>query len=296
MEIFKDFWVVDCYYQLMLTIFKNYNIDINRILANITYNYLEKGDVISYKSYVHKPLPAICEEAGLELIYLDNVEDIVNKCIEDLKQDRLVLVYIDKYHEDISLDCYLQSHQYHAILVYDYNPEEEMFHIVENRYLNSLLYEQTTLSFNSLKKAYQSFKIEFPDVEVPLYSSLCKRKKGTSCADILSMHQQCTKENKNLTMNGLKVLSQFINRFFTHEKDILLKAVNAVIMNKKTEWNIFLQLEGVDRAQPLADIIKQWNYVRVLLMKNSEIEEIRKNLHNILLQENAWCKSLYKNI
>lgn len=325
-EPFNDIFYKSCFFNSFFPVLLLYNKDIEKILVNDTILYTSE---IGYEDlgidveYIqHIPFEDIINDEGFELRTGKNSDDIIKDIIESITNDRPVIIWVDCYYESIRKDMYNKEHLAHTLLVYGYDKNEEVFHIIEHKHRDHNSYQKKVIGYDDIVNSHKGFmkmfnseleKVTFYEFYHPQDSIKFKDEKKTQKSYIQSFMDN-TINNRDLIMKGLESLKHFIDRFshMTESEEIsirgaekLLTDLNNVINAKKVEEYKVKRLFGIESefAVLQGEIISNWNIIRNIVGKYvfsslylaDDFKYCSEKLSEIYVLENNYYNKIFLN-
>ena len=306
---FSDIWYKDCFYHALfsaiLTFGKNYKI--MQVKDFFEYRLSQKGE-LSYQQCEEMSI-----EEGLERIGIGVSTYRIEKCvISELKkwidQEYLIILNVDRdvmnsEKSDVDVTC-------HSILVYGY--ENDYFNIMENRYVNSCLFEKRIVGQEKLNTAYLSFINKLNYFKYGMYVI----KNMASIEDNLNfvkMIIDCIYKNLNSKEKSIKYLEDYIIRFkqkiipdklLKENIDDIMKVMNNIIVNKTVEeFSIRNIIENKEYICGFKNVLEKWKLCRTLMYKYqlfgiyrpTDIEKVIITLQEIVIEEKKLILNIKEN-
>ena len=79
------------------------------------------------------------ERMGLKYEVKRYCEDILHEILKALRSQRPVIIRVDCYYESLRKDMYLRTHWPHSLLIYGFDLEQQMFHVIEHDHRKTCL-------------------------------------------------------------------------------------------------------------------------------------------------------------
>ncbi|HEX3043686.1 MAG TPA: amino acid adenylation domain-containing protein, partial [Bacillota bacterium] len=164
-EPFNDVFYQNCTFNALFPVIQHFHKDITPVLVNdiIVYEYDPFINEIP-KGIRYLPMKSPKElllDLGLGMNTRITCGDIVAETARALAEDRPVIIKVDCFYESIREDAYLKNHWMHDLLIYGYSQPEQLCHVIEHNFRDTLSYEKKTLSFSDLIKSYRGFQENF---------------------------------------------------------------------------------------------------------------------------------------
>jgi hypothetical protein len=234
-EPFNDVLYKNCFYNAYFPVVHHYGRTIMPFLANdiivYGYNKNEKGIKLN-REFVH------CEDleqlsAGIGMYFDKKVEceDPMNDIIDAITCGRPVIVSIDSFYEPFRSDTYRKMHWPHSILIYGYDDDEQVFHIMEHKNRENLAYEKRTIDYLDLVNAYYGYKANFDHIDITnidISQDFRDMKHGEGHATFFA----CYAENKGV-MDIEKEKSKYSSLFARNislKKDVINNGLDGLIL------------------------------------------------------------------
>ncbi len=290
-EPFNDIFYKNCFYNAAFPVLRFYNRSVLLFLVNdiiiYTRNEQNNGEYINTEYVSNKPVEKILEEEGLKYQTKKLCNNVIEDIINAISNDRLPIVFIDCFYEPIKLSSYMKEHWNHSLLVYGYDTDQRVFHVIEHRHRDNLTYEKRTLSFDDLEKSYEgyirNFYIDSDSMSyIEIYCDDTKNKSDLNIVADMKRYRHILFENtdnqKKLIFERLKIFEKFIREYeeissdetSLHENALkLLNNFNDIINSKNVEKYKIENLFGIesDYSKLIEEICGNWTYVRNALAK-----------------------------
>ncbi|WP_166542066.1 beta-ketoacyl synthase N-terminal-like domain-containing protein [Paenibacillus lutrae] len=287
MEPFNDIFYRNCLYNSMFPVVRHFNRSVLPFLLNdmILFTGEQGGDQMRYTvEYVSvHAIEEVFAQLMLQVDTRSDNTDIRKEIIASVSQGKPVVVWVDSYYESIRKDAYLTQHLDHTLLVYGYDEEEQLFHIIEHDRRENLSYKKCTLSFGDMEKACQGFTDHYLhqdhsathyvfDTMIPEESAGNELTVNAAPA-LLSRFAQNMLSNRNKLSESLNVLKRFGDDFqyIISSEDLmkehiqhLVDFVNQVINTKHVEnYRLSLLFPDEDEVLLLLQrLLSKWDLVR----------------------------------
>lgn len=285
LEVFKNLWYRDCIYHSIFTALSYYKKPIYPFLSQNIYLYdiNSNNRLITMRKPINKDISTVLDSMGISLRYESVKYDIIQEVVSNIDHKRMMIIPVDKYYMEICLDTYRKVHHRHDIMIYGYNISEQKVYIIENKYLNSPLFEKKCLSFQSLYEAHLGYCCNYYDEIKKDY--MCLENISDFVCDVNKIREEYTDNLKQFVSDkqeSLKYIEQLMKKLLLEGQQIdtgqWLNMCNDIITNKKIELFSYRKL-NVDCNYELKDsIIKTWDLVRLCLLKL----DMAKNKENLL--------------
>lgn len=161
-EPFNDFWYQNCFTKSLLTVLKNYKVDIYKYILCSFYCYsmprTDEPFLFNMQEIRTKNDDELLKDFGVEWHAIETGESIQNKIMEDINNGSPVIVFIDCFYEKMRRDTYGKKHFAHTIPIYGYDLERCVFQIIEHDYLESEIYKKREIPFEELEECHRGYK------------------------------------------------------------------------------------------------------------------------------------------
>lgn len=161
-EPFNDFWYQNCFTKSLLTVLKNYKVDIYKYILCSFYYYsmpkIEEPFLFNMQEIRTKNDDELLKDFGVEWHMIETEGEIQDKIIQNINDDNPVIVFIDCFYEKMRKDTYGKKHFAHTITIYGYDLERHIFNIIEHDYLESEIYKKREISFEELEECHRGYK------------------------------------------------------------------------------------------------------------------------------------------
>jgi hypothetical protein len=162
---FNDVFFRNCAYQSQLTAIRYYGRQYRLFIANTIPVYIrdETSRNVRFKNdyLTERTDEALLQLLGMKSDSLFYSHDICNALIHQLSAGALVTVHIDCFYVSAKKDLYQKKHGGHVMLVFGYDAEEKIFHVIDNQATLSTNYQRNLISFEELRVAYEGYNEVF---------------------------------------------------------------------------------------------------------------------------------------
>ncbi len=267
---FNDIFFKSCYFNSFFASIHGSENDIYPFLQNDIAVYDIKNNKVEVKYIPIHPIDTILEKTG---IIIDNTlpkEDVLNDIMESLLQDKAVIVAIDCYYEPLRMEMYQKNNWAHSLLVYGFDLEKRIFHILEHSGVYHLDYKPAQISFDDLLKAHEGFKKNFGNTFLfPSYTRISFQNDESKPAMdrsfnpvISAQKKQEIKEFRENYEAVFKCLKEYVrdeNTYIEHIKEIEY-LVNEILMSKKAELYKIEKSNDMD-CKEIMSIFDKWERI-----------------------------------
>lgn len=303
---FSEVWYKDCFYHALFSAIMTLGENHETMQVYDFYKYsLSPNGVLSYKQCKELRVEEGLARIGVEISTCKPKEQISRSLKNWLDEGCLIIVNVDRnvlepQVNNIDVAC-------HSVLVYGY--DENDFLIMENRYVNSNLFEKKVIDADLLSKAYLSFIDILKHFKYGAYV-ISKRCAIENTPDLRQLMFDCISSNYEERKKSIESLQQYvevINQRIRTESALneygneIMKCMNDVIVNKNVEeYSIRSVLGTQPFSNTLGTIIEKWKLCRTLIYKYqllnrfsiSDMEKVTKILHEIIIEENKFVLEL----
>lgn len=296
---FSEIWYKDCFYHALFSAIISFkkNYSIMQVNDFFEYRLSDKG-ILSYHQCEVLNVDVGLEKIGLKLSTYRLEENVVSFLKKWIDEGKLIILNVDRNiinSENTELDVTC-----HSILVYGYKDED--FLVMENRYVNSCLFEKKTVNQKNLNLAYHSFINKLKHFKYGMYVLENIPTVRVNC-DIGKMMTDNIYKNLQRREKSMEYLSKFINyieqQITTQENlnkcvDDIMKVFNDVIVNKTIEeFSIARILNDNGYTDIFRNILEKWKLCRTLVYKyqllkrytEADMKKVISTLQDILVEE-----------
>lgn len=305
-----------CFQSALLSALGHYHRSPLYFIANdiVVYGNLEENnpESLSIKYIPMKTFDESAQQASLAVDKRYQSHDLVFDLKQSIAMGKPVIIAIDCFYEPLSHDCYHKEHSPHSILVYGYEEEQELFHIIEHRTSGSALYEKMQMTYTEIKECYYGYCENFQHVniiesnegaivyayeeECPTYFEL----RETGNKNMLAEEQlrgfllQGLSTCQVLTTEGLLKLRSFKEVFhamiseeavFARKHEKIISNCNNIINGQKVKQYQFNYLYPEDGSinEKLKAIIQHWDKIRNIAVKYSYTKVYKEGTRELLI-------------
>ncbi|WP_162463128.1 carbamoyltransferase C-terminal domain-containing protein [Paenibacillus psychroresistens] len=321
---FNDIYYKSCLYNSLFPAVFHFNKSIAPFLINdvIVYDITEsvEGPQCLIEYLPNKSLEEMLEDVGISYKGDRYADNLLKKVISAINQGRPVLFWVDCFDISIRADTFHKKHLPHTILVYGYDEETQILHIIEHKQSENLSYARRTIPMADIQKAYDGFHEHFhrhnPIMETYYEFYL---KAGASAGQELTTQSESSlylelllRKLPNI-QSGLEKLKLFLEWFSQQiiEKRTpsipyttqLLEKLNSLISAKQVELYKFSLLfhNHENLKSLLKQILGDWVAIRAVIAKyyysnkyNPELfQGLQGSLKRIYISEIEYYQKLH---
>lgn len=301
---FNDIYFKDCFYNAFFPVVKHFKKDLASFLINevAMYNYdSTKQGVnfsINYKSA--RAIEEVVKESEIELKTKEESDNVIYDMLEAISDNRPVIIRLDCFYEPIRFDTCNKLHWSHSLLVFGYNIQNRMFHVMEQENMNSLTYSDKVICFDDINKAYKGYLENFHSIRgLPTYYEFarngnCSGITANSSVSIANSYTDMYLNNiinfKSDIIKGLEYLRTFREDLGMVVSDTealglnideLVLVFNEIVKAKYAEKYKYIHLKGgYSHEMPLLldEIIESYSFIKSLLGKYKYTRRYRDSL------------------
>ncbi|RCW43491.1 C39 family peptidase [Paenibacillus prosopidis] len=288
-EPYNGLYFKTCFYNALFPALAYLGRSECRFLMNemFVYEFDEEHGQISQAAIGLYPEEELYRLLGLAFKREDNMDDPIHSVIRAINHRQPVILLIDSFFESIRPDTYQKYHLPHYILVHGYDMDRQVFHIIEHRYQESMLYIKRELPFEDVALCCEGVKEKFGHLRhLPNFLSFSLRTgEPQSEPDPLrnaSMDYYRHAWNERERVLGCLPEMQKFHRAFSHicASESLLRAwverqfgqwpfrLTSVILNKMLEKQRLQILEFPETLNSrLGQVIEDWKLIQAILLK-----------------------------
>lgn len=318
-EPYNGVYFKDCFYNAFFTALRFFECDITLFLINevVIYKSISKevGKILLPQYISSEPIDELIKKSSVDVEIPEKTEDMLKELLHYISRGYLAIIRIDCYYEPFRKDTYHQIHWSHAVLVYGYDIERREVLIYEHENINSLIYKQTSLSFDDLLLCWDGYVKNFYEKEkAPILLAITKQKEEQPK---LSREEYQNRYFHNLYKYQLEIqegvieYDNFINYIYWILKqneiniDELYYHIVQVIKAKQSELmilenldiSVFYELkEIVNKILNLYQYIARQlgRYKAIHRLEEERRNRIMENIQNISKLEKMYYEILFK--
>jgi len=325
---FNDIYNENCFYNSLFPVLKHFSMDIMYFLINsvivYAWNQSERNTLTINYTYI-KTLEELFNEIGIKVEMEKKEENIIEKLIHAINDDRPVIIWVDCFYESIRADTYKKKHWPHTWLIYGYDEFLKTANIIEHKQAETLTYEERSVSYIDVVQSYIGYLTNFDtNVSFPSYFEFYVNKCMDEANGSKNIHKNFIdvfhdnlKSNISVINKGIEELGSFFYWFnnIVEDKNVLFENVenlvnsfNKIILDKQLEMyrisNLGLLIQSEQLQHILSRIISLWIYIRKYLAKflyssiykTEIIEKIKENATEIICLEKQYYECLLKEL
>lgn len=282
-EPFNDVFYRNCFYNSLFPVIRHFGGSILSILINdlILYDITDQRIQVGYRSV--EPLENLFHRAGLHVDIRTINEDIVAELINCVSEGKPVILWVDAYYESIRTDTYLRRHLDHTLLIFGYDLDEQVFHLIEHDRMENLSYRKRVIPFDDIAKASQGFAEHFLNrgehaVSHFIFESDEKSGKETKDEALINRFAANWLANGVWQEESMAALRKFVEDYqqMTVSQDMLNVHVKGLVdfvndvMNAKQvdKYRLSMLLDGDDDViGALTELMSDWDFIRKGLVR-----------------------------
>jgi len=288
---FNEMFYKNCFYNAAFPVLQYYNRSILSFLVNDVILYTEskenEGEYINTEYVSIKPVEEILEKEGLEYQIKGVCDNVIEDIIHAISRDRLPIVSIDCFYEPIKPSSYMKEHWNHSLLVYGYDINQQVFHVIEHMHRDNLTYEKRILSFEDMRNSYEGYMknfyvkndtMSYIEIYCDEFNNKCTLDIDTDTEKYKHILAKNTAIEKKLIYKRLESFKIFTEKYkqisidenlLRENSSMLLKNFNDVINAKNVQKYELQQLFGIESEyfKLVNEICENWTYVRNVLAR-----------------------------
>lgn len=283
---FNDIFYKNCFYNAAFPVLKYYNKSVLLFLVNDVILYTKNKQGYINTEYVSiDPVEKLLNDEKLKYEIKGTCVDVIADVINAISKDRLPIVSIDCYYEPIKLSSYMKEHWNHSLLIYGYDKEQQVFHVIEHKHRDNLIYEKRILSFDDLKKSYNGYMENLANANdnmsyIEIYSDFVEIIDSQYHEENVDKFKNILAENtylkSNLIFERLAVLRDFVKVYTEISMDeSLLRRESQIILNN---FNDIINTKSVEKYKAQKIFGKQSKHFKLA----AEVGECWASIRNVL--------------
>lgn len=273
-EPFSGVWYRSCFYHCLFSELPYYKKTYLEFLFENIFIYNYGKNLVSISMPCKKDPESVLAKMGLYLHKANFEENVNNRIIKLLECGYPVIVNLDKFYLK-NKQKFQEINQEHCVLIFGYDIVQKNFYVLDNKYINSAIYEIKKIAFESISNVICKSK-EKPTKnrgwDYIILESL-NISKSPECSFIAGRKQyiQLLKKYKDTKQKSLKCLDKFIQEFNMATMNInkCIKMYNDIIVNKKIEEFTLRKFELNELNAIAISIIKKYEIIRFEFLKKA---------------------------
>lgn len=272
---FNDIFFRDCFYNSFFPILQRNKKSIMPFLLNAYQIYKQNHEMIDVEYGEIQEFEALCKQEHIAYETFEKIDDIVSEIESGLRQEQLVVVFIDCYYETFRKDTYNKLHWPHTLLIYGMDAGNKKFYAVEHTNKDNLGYKNYILNYQDVIDSYQGCYDNFPDMfKYGLYKFNIENGEPleneiqvmteVAAKNFLSVYDKTAVANK--VFDGFK---DYFQKMLVSERDLienspkLVENLNKMINIKRSELYKYELLPSFEQAcNTLKAVIEDWEEIR----------------------------------
>ncbi|WP_419889716.1 amino acid adenylation domain-containing protein [Paenibacillus xylanexedens] len=296
-EAFNDVFYKNCFYNSLFPVLNLYSIGVLPVMINdrMHYRFDEHQGILRLEYQAVLSDDQLIERMGLTYETKTYSEDIRKEIIEAVNLNCPVIIRVDCYYESLRKDMYLRTHWPHSLLIYGYDLQRQVFHVIEHDHRDNLTYQPMEMPMNDIVQAYEGFvRLFMEEEEVPTFYafSACETVSHTrnnimleELRDMFIDHVRVTPGEINQELSHLLSFIQKTYQFNEEDSpvmayaELVLQSIVDIVNAKKVETYRMQRLyehhtDLVSAAQAIQD---HWSELRNVLAKAVYRENMTHN-------------------
>lgn len=288
-EPFNSFFYKSCFYNAFFPIIKHFNKSILPFLLNDTliYKYDDKDNAgIDIDFITEKKIEDVSKLMNLNIVTKEKSDDVLSETRQAISEKTPVILWLDAFYEELIIDTYNKIHLPHNVLVYGYDDDNQVLHVMEHTHKDSLNYDKRMLSYENVMDAYNRFSENLNKREnMPTFVKVNlldyeneEMIKNLDYHVYLEEFKRSIFDNRSTIYSSLESLDKFRRLFemFTVDENMLklyknniLSKINNIINAKNAERFKLLELfQGENQlVEIMNNIINNWIVIRSVFAK-----------------------------
>lgn len=174
-EPFNDVFYKNCFYHSLFPVITHFSKSILSFLANdvgvYTYDATRGALGLGADYLSEEPDNGLLNQMGISEYTEVPLNDLTERLIHAVDSGRPVIIFVDSFYEPFRIDTYQKMHYAHTLLIYGYDNQKRLFHIIEHAHHDALSYKKRVISFEDTDKAYEGYSAAFGESEYSRYSA-----------------------------------------------------------------------------------------------------------------------------
>lgn len=316
---FNEIYYVSCFYSALFAVMSHFGLRNEIVTANhIHYYNWNQSDEFFIDYVICEPEDQLLARYGLASRWSRKAENLVDSIIDAIKDNKVIIIWVDCYYIPFRYDLYQKEHWGHSICVYGYNETQKVFHILEQNDRESLSYRERFISFEDLLHAYEGYIHHLLEKRpnVPSYFELftIEEAKEPIEEDLTQrytsnlMNYRGQFEQQGAVLN--KLIEQWIARTSTETAfhqygDLIFGQLNDIINAKQAEkyrWGTLAREANMEER--VTELIQLWSSFRTDFgklvfspsYKINQIQVCMAKLSVISTQEEQYQQALFREL
>ncbi|PWW07321.1 amino acid adenylation domain-containing protein [Paenibacillus cellulosilyticus] len=164
---YNDYFYKSCFYNSLFPVINHHLQSVLPFLVNETQAlFQKKSDTVLWRPVqYHSAIEEVemLRQLGISAQSDGKVDFVCDKIMDDLRNKRLPIIWIDTFYSSIRQDTYQKLHWPHSILIFGANEKKRLFYVIEHTYRESLSYRQRAMPFEDVEQAYRSYAACYAD-------------------------------------------------------------------------------------------------------------------------------------
>ncbi len=284
-EPFNEIFYKSCFFNSLIPIILHYEKDVIPIIINDICVYKRKNPenreyILDTLYMTQKNILDVIRSMGIGVGSKERSESVQSDIINAIDRRNPVILWVDCYYASIRPDVYGKKHQAHTWLIYGYDAEQKICHIIEHSIKDNLYYKKKVVSFDELEEAYNGYLLQYQkmNTDMSYYEFEHTKDSQEGFTDYKAIYKSYLMQNKDRILNGLELLHHFIEdyqRYVLSKEQLnekiedLVDSLNDIINAKKI---VQYRSEKLYSSQSMiyeliSKILKNYQKIRGILIK-----------------------------
>lgn len=213
-------------------------------------------------------------------------ENFIETVCCHLNQDSTVLTYLDVFAYSNFSATYQKIHSEHCIMLFGYEKEKRIFHIVDHDYIEDFIYRKKTASYDDIRDSFSAYLSHYhPRTYVETVGEVRQ-------SDFIDIRDTVQKYLSYVTspqllennQNAFTAALDFLNKISGSEREFIAHAnqyyitTNSLFNKRMYEYQAFSRLFGENHlaVDVLEYLLDRYNFVRSIMYKTKISHIYRK--------------------
>lgn len=267
-EPFNNFFFINCFFNAVFSVLCYFKYPISRLIRHCHVQFLCDKTGFSLEYGYQECWQDILKDIDLKLVVKSSQVDLVQEITENLSHKYPVIISVDCFYLPFRHDAYQKQHFFHSLLVYGYEGNAQLFHIIDQVNVESLSYQKRTISVQDLQKAYNGYLENFSEEKTPPIAVIYPIENG-----VKSQSKVAERPSSTQSILFLKQIHEKVQRFVEFSdisKETYLKMLNQCIHYFNTEVYVNNELyKDKDFGFLLARLLQIYKHTRASFIKET---------------------------
>lgn len=285
----EDILRMDCFSQCICPVIKHYGGRISPLYIMESLHMTNIGNIIECVETRCFSLKDYIKDVGLGIIhckYIDE-ENLMIDIKRALNRNMFVICSIDLYFNSTFPAVYLKSHSRHGMLIYGYDDEREVFHVVSIDYVESFTRVKKTMSYsdiiNGVKGYVENYGYKYPICSIYNIGEI----RNDLLEKYMSIYIEFHYKNRHFELEDNYRFGEYCEYFNNMKNDVeyiktiarhMFSRISSLVNSRMLEYYGFskILINSKDITEINEQIVEKANYIRTVFYRTMYLGDYRK--------------------